>query len=95
MSEELGSEVGDNVGYKIGMEIKASGQCKVFFLTYGILIQQLLFNPEISYTHIILDEVHERSLEMDFTFIALKKLLDVSGNRSIKLILMSATLNSK
>ena len=45
-------------------------------MTYGILIQQLLFNPDLNYTHIILDEVHERSLEMDFTFIALKKILD-------------------
>lgn len=45
-------------------------------MTYGILIQELLFNRAIGYTHIILDEVHERSLEMDFAFIALKKILD-------------------
>lgn len=45
-------------------------------MTYGILIQELLFKKDITYTHIILDEVHERSLEMDFTFIALRKILD-------------------
>lgn len=63
-------------------------------MTYGILIQQILFNTNIPYTHIILDEVHERSLEMDFTFIALKKILDQPDKRHIKIIVMSATFNS-
>lgn len=63
-------------------------------MTYGILIQQLLFSKRIEYTHIILDEVHERSLEMDFTFIALKKLLDRQTKTKTKIIIMSATINS-
>jgi HrpA-like RNA helicase len=58
------------------MESKFSEKTQIVYMTYGILIQQLLFNDKIGYTHIILDEVHERSLEMDFTFIALKKILD-------------------
>ena len=62
-------------------------------MTYGILIQELLFSHYIGYTHIILDEVHERSLEMDFAFIALKKILDEEKKRHIKIIIMSATLN--
>lgn len=46
------------------------------------------------YTHIILDEVHERGIESDFGLIALKTFLSQSHNRSaIKLIIMSATLN--
>lgn len=58
------------------MESKFGDSTRVMYMTYGILIQQLLFQDKIEYTHIILDEVHERSLEMDFTFIALKKILD-------------------
>lgn len=64
------------------------------YMTYGILIQQLLFQSTIEYTHIILDEVHERSLEMDFTFIALKKILDSRNKKNTKVIIMSATINS-
>jgi HrpA-like RNA helicase len=72
----LNCPIGDIVGYHIGMQSKISNETRIVYMTYGILIQQLLFINKIEYTHIILDEVHERSLEMDFTFIALKKILD-------------------
>lgn len=76
------------------MDNKSSEKTQIKFMTYGIFIQELLFKKNITYTHIILDEVHERSLEMDFVFIALKKLLDSPGHESKKLIIMSATINS-
>ena len=68
----MASTVGNLVGYHIGMEPKMCSNSKVIFMTYGILIQELLFRKSIGYTHIILDEVHERSLEMDLAFITLK-----------------------
>lgn len=46
------------------------------------------------YTHIILDEVHERGQEMDFLLIVVKKLL-YTVSRGVKVILMSATFNCK
>lgn len=52
---ELRQKLGDKVGYQIGMDSKVSESCQIIFITYGILIQQLLFNPEVPYTHIILD----------------------------------------
>jgi ATP-dependent RNA helicase TDRD9 len=85
--------IGDIVGYHIGMLSKISNSTRISYMTYGILIQQLLFNSKIEYTHIILDEVHERSLEMDFTFIALKKILDRQEKKDTKVIIMSATIN--
>jgi len=58
VSEELDSIIGTQVGYQIGMESRCSEKTRITFMTYGILIQQLLFSKEIDYTHIILDEVH-------------------------------------
>ena len=72
------------------------GHCPILYMTYGIFIQDLLYKEDLPYTHIVLDEVHERSLDMDFCFVALKNLLNKridEGKTTIKLIVMSATLN--
>lgn len=45
------------------------------------------------FTHIILDEVHERDQEMDFLLIVIRKLL-TTNSRGVKVILMSATINT-
>ena len=94
VSQELNSKVGNIVAYQVGMDSTRSSSTKICYMTYGIIIQQLLHNQKIPYTHIILDEVHERSLDMDFTFVTLKKLLEHPSRRHIKIIIMSATLSS-
>ena len=55
VSDEMGCRVGSSVGYQIGMESKKANDTKICYMTYGILIQQLLHNNKIPYTHIILD----------------------------------------
>ena len=55
VSEELKSKVGNIVGYQIGMDSTKTSSTKICFMTYGIMIQQLLHNQKIPYTHIILD----------------------------------------
>ena len=62
VSQELGQKAGSVVGYHIGMEAFLDDKCSIVYMTYGILIQKLLFNKRLHYTHIILDEIHERSL---------------------------------
>jgi ATP-dependent RNA helicase TDRD9 len=94
VSEELKCKLGSRVGYHIGMESFREERCSIVYMTYGILIQQLLFMEKLPYTHIILDEIHERSLEMDFTFVALKKIINAKYQQRIKLVVMSATLNA-
>jgi len=55
VASEVNCKLGTSVGYHIGMETFRNENCSIVYMTYGILIQQLLFNEELSYTHIILD----------------------------------------
>ena len=77
---------------------KTKGVTKVTFMTTGIFLMRLVNNPESlkSYTHLIMDEVHERDLDIDFSLVVVKHLLgkgEVEGLK-FKLILMSATFNT-
>lgn len=80
-------------------------------MTTGIFLMRLVNNPESleKYTHIIMDEVHERDLDIDFSLVVIKHLLgkilnNVQSapakpgslqNLKFKLILMSATFNTE
>ena len=59
------------------MESRTSLETKVLFMTTGIFLMRLVNNPESfnKYTHIIMDEVHERDLDIDFSLVVLKHLL--------------------
>lgn len=81
------------MGYQIRLENKVSSQTRLTFCTTGILLRRMYSDPSLeSVTHLILDEVHERSEESDFLLLILKDLLQKRTN--LKVILMSATLNS-
>ena len=72
---------------------------KVTFVTTGIFLMRLVNNPDSlkKYTHIIMDEVHERDLDIDFSMVVVKHLLARTEEDSLKfkLILMSATFNTE
>jgi ATP-dependent RNA helicase TDRD9 len=76
------------------MEANFKSFSKIIFATNGIFLNYLVHNPEVlsNYSHIVLDEVHERDLEMDFILILLRCLAPEFPK--LKIILMSATLNS-
>ncbi|EAR92519.2 nucleic acid helicase, putative (macronuclear) [Tetrahymena thermophila SB210] len=97
VSQELKSNLGQRVGYQIGQDSNFNRNTQILYVTIGIFLQKLINDPDQflrEYTHIILDEVHERGIESDFGLIALKTFLSQHKNRnSIKLIVMSATLN--
>lgn len=58
-------------------------------------MQQLIKNKTLApYTHIILDEVHERDQDMDFLLIIVRRLL-ITNSKHVKIILMSATIDTK
>lgn len=64
------------------------------FCTTGVLLERLIREKSLAgYTHIILDEVHERDKDMDFLFIIIR-MLQVKQASNVKIILMSATIDS-
>ncbi|KAH8245590.1 hypothetical protein KR032_012249 [Drosophila birchii] len=85
--------IGQLVGYQIRLENKVSASTRLSFCTTGILLRRLASDPLLgSVTHVIVDEVHERSEESDFLLLILKNLLQ--ERKDLKVILMSATLNA-
>lgn len=87
VAEELNTEIGDLVGYKIRWDEKKSQKTKILFVTDGILSMECVKNEISKYDLIIIDEFHER--KMDYEFI-LSYFLSKNLN---KLILMSATID--
>ena len=82
------------------MEARTSSRTKIMFMTTGIFLMRLVNSPNSleKYTHIIMDEVHERDLDIDFSLVVIKHLLGKilnqrlgESNLRFKLILMSAT----
>ena len=86
--------LGDVVGYHVGMQSKMSLRTRILFMTTGIFLQRLVNDDDFlqKVTHIVLDEVHERDCDIDFAMVILKHLLKKSN---VKLVLMSATINTE
>ncbi|XP_065363146.1 putative ATP-dependent RNA helicase DHX57 [Calliphora vicina] len=94
VADERAERIGQTVGYQIRLENKISSATRLTFCTTGILLRRLASEPLLdSVTHIIVDEVHERSEESDFLLMILKRILPKRPD--LKVILMSATLNAK
>ena len=93
---ERGWNLGRLVGYKVGLDkSNASKDTRLMYVTTGVLIKMLINKKNMSeYTHVIIDEVHERDKDMDFLLILTKKFL-TSNSKDTKIILMSATLNEE
>ncbi|KAK5077050.1 hypothetical protein LTR64_005470 [Lithohypha guttulata] len=81
------------VGYAIRLESKTSPSTRITFATTGVLLRILQEAPELDHIDcLVLDEVHERTMDLDLLFIALKK---VQQRRpSLKIVLMSATVDA-
>ncbi|CAM9373169.1 unnamed protein product, partial [Hapterophycus canaliculatus] len=93
VAAERGETVGGTVGYQIRLERRASEHTKLLFVTTGILLRRLQADPQLEgVTHVILDEVHERTVDSDFLIIILRDL--ALQRKDLTLVLMSATLNA-
>lgn len=94
IAKETKTQLGGLVGYKIRFDEKLSKSTKILCQTDGILLQELAHNPNLyGYSVIIIDEAHERSLNIDFLLGYLRKILQ--KRRDLKLIISSATMDTE
>ncbi|KAI8103676.1 hypothetical protein M9435_005010 [Picochlorum sp. BPE23] len=93
VSDEMGVELGKEVGYSIRFEDVTSEDTVIKYMTDGVLLRETLTEPDLDrYSAVIMDEAHERSLNTDVLFGILKKV--VSRRRDFRLIVTSATLDA-
>ncbi|KAJ3309189.1 low-affinity phosphate transporter [Boothiomyces sp. JEL0838] len=90
VAKEIGiGKVGEYVGYQVRNDSKTSSKTCITFCTTGVLLKRMVGCPNLNgVTHILVDEVHERTLDIDFILYLLK---DLSQKSNIKIVLMSAT----
>lgn len=99
VSQELGEARGavgsaeSLVGYAIRLESQVGPKARLVYATTGIVLRMLESSVLQDVTHIIVDEVHERSIESDFLLIVLKSLR--TQRPDLKIVLMSATLDAQ
>ncbi|PSN66427.1 DEAD/DEAH box helicase-like protein [Corynespora cassiicola Philippines] len=102
VADERCSQVGDEIGYAIRGESKQKpGVTKITFVTTGVLLRRLqtsggstedVVAALADVSHVVVDEVHERSLDTDFLLVLLRDIL--RRRKDLKVILMSATLDA-
>ena len=94
VAEEMGEEVGRTVGYAVRFEDVGGSGTRIRFLTEGILLRRLLVDPTLQgVSTVILDEFHERHLATDLALALLARLQRVA-RPDLRLVVMSATLES-
>lgn len=100
VSEELGESKRDLgtirslVGYAIRLESMTSSATRLVYATTGIVLRMLESSGGLAdITHVIIDEVHERSIETDFLLIILRTL--ILKRPDLKVVLMSATVDAQ
>jgi ATP-dependent helicase HrpA len=94
IAEELGSELGALVGYKVRFHDKLSERSVIKLMTDGILLAETQGDRELrQYGSLIIDEAHERSLNIDFLLGYLKQL--VLKRSDLKVVITSATIDAE
>ena len=94
IAEELNVELGGLVGYKVRFHDRAGTATVIKLMTDGILLAETQGDPQLrAYDTIILDEAHERSLNIDFLLGYLRKVLE--SRKDLKLVVTSATIDAE
>ncbi|RBP98568.1 ATP-dependent RNA helicase HrpA [Bifidobacterium aemilianum] len=93
IASEMDVSLGAEIGYQVRFDDRTSDQTRMRVVTDGILLAQIQRDPQLrQYDTIVIDEAHERSLNIDFLLGYLTSLLP--RRRDLKLIITSATIDS-
>jgi ATP-dependent RNA helicase DHX36 len=91
--EQCQSAIGGLIGYQVRLDSAVSNDTQLVFMTPGILLRKMQSSPQLTeYTHIIVDEIHERDKYQEFLMIVLRDVLPLRPD--LRVILMSATLQT-
>ncbi|MDR3138052.1 MAG: ATP-dependent RNA helicase [Treponema sp.] len=94
IARQMGTSIPGLVGYKMRFEDKTNPGTKIKIMTDGILLQEMKLDPFLSkYGCLVVDEAHERSLNIDFILGLLKRILEL--RKEFKVIVSSATINAQ
>ncbi|MCR4734225.1 MAG: ATP-dependent RNA helicase [Treponema sp.] len=94
IAKQLGSSYPGLVGYKMRFEDFTDASTRIKIMTDGILLQEMKLDPWLSkYSVLMVDEAHERSLNIDFVLGLLKRVL--RERKDFKVIISSATMNTQ
>jgi len=93
IAEERGTPLGEEIGYQVRFERKASRRTRILALTEGLLVRMLHDDPLLEHVGLIVfDEFHERTLAADLA-LAIARRLQQEVRPDLKLLVMSATLD--
>nr|CAH0106947.1 unnamed protein product [Daphnia galeata] len=94
VADEIGTSLGQMVGYSIRFDEQISDKTRLKFVTDGMLLREMLTDPLLKkYCVIMVDEVHERSLNTDILLSLLKKIC--KKRPELRLVISSATLDAE
>jgi HrpA-like RNA helicase len=94
IARQMGTQIPGIVGYKMRFEDKTNQDTRIKIMTDGILLQEMKLDPWLSkYSCIVVDEAHERSLNIDFILGLLKRILEM--RKEFKALVSSATINAE
>ncbi|MGB1260027.1 MAG: ATP-dependent RNA helicase HrpA [Akkermansiaceae bacterium] len=93
VASEMGTELGNRVGYQVRFVEKVQQETSIKFMTDGILLAETQRDRSLKqYSTLIIDEAHERSLNIDFVLGYLKNLLE--RRKDLRIVVSSATLDA-
>ena len=94
IARQTGTSIPGLIGYKMRFADRTNHETKIKIMTDGILLQEMKLDPWLSkYSLLVVDEAHERSLNIDFILGLLKRVLE--SRRDFKVIISSATINAE
>lgn len=88
-------QIGKVIGYRIGQKQMTSNKTKITYVTTGYMVERIIHDSEAlaKITHLVLDEVHERSMDVDLLLLLLK--LQLKDHPHLRLVIMSATMDAQ